>query len=162
LLIWPALLWSAWKGGLRWGWIVGIACVGTLFVAAYLWNLPSPAVSKSMDFSHVVRSLIICSDFWAFLGPMCTSWSGPARPARKSARTFFSIWNRTFRASPYTRRPRLCHGRPNDAMPVDDIETAYLCCRYDRETWRDPLPRPAHSIPFPAFLRSRVPSAIFI
>jgi hypothetical protein len=56
LLIWPALLWSAWKGGLRWGRIVGIACVGTLFVAAYLWNLPSPAVSKSMDFSHVVRS----------------------------------------------------------------------------------------------------------
>jgi hypothetical protein len=56
LLIWPALLWSAWKGGLRWGWIVGIACVGTLFVAAYFWNLPSPAISKSMDFSHVVRS----------------------------------------------------------------------------------------------------------
>jgi hypothetical protein len=56
MLIWPALLWSAWKGGLRWGWIVGIACVGTLFVAAYFWNLPSPAISKSMDFSHVVRS----------------------------------------------------------------------------------------------------------
>jgi hypothetical protein len=56
LLIWPALLWSAWKGGLRWGWIVGIACGGTLFVAAYFWNLPSPAISKSMDFSHVVRS----------------------------------------------------------------------------------------------------------
>jgi hypothetical protein len=56
LLIWPALLWSAWKGDLRWGWIVGIACVGTLFVAAYFWNLPAPAISKSMDFSHVVRS----------------------------------------------------------------------------------------------------------
>ena len=56
LLIWPALLWSAWKGGLRRGWIAGIACVGTLFIAVYLWNLPSPLVSKSMDFSHVVRS----------------------------------------------------------------------------------------------------------
>ena len=56
LLIWPALIWSAWKGDLRWGWIAGIACVGTLFIALYLWNLPSPIVSKSMDFSHVVRS----------------------------------------------------------------------------------------------------------
>jgi hypothetical protein len=56
LLIWPALMWSAWKGGLRWGWIAGIACVGALFVVVYLWNLPSPPVSKSMDFSHVVRS----------------------------------------------------------------------------------------------------------
>jgi hypothetical protein len=56
LLIWPALLWSAWKGGLRRGWIAGIACVGTLFIAVYLWNLPSPLVSTSMDFSHVVRS----------------------------------------------------------------------------------------------------------
>jgi hypothetical protein len=56
LLIWPALMWSAWKGGLRWGWIAGIACIGTLFIAMYLWNLPSPPVSKFMDFSHIVRS----------------------------------------------------------------------------------------------------------
>jgi hypothetical protein len=56
LLIWPALMWSAWKGGLRWCWIVGIACVGTLFIAVYLWNLPSPPVSRFMDFDHLIRS----------------------------------------------------------------------------------------------------------
>jgi hypothetical protein len=56
LLIWPAVMWSAWKGGLRWGWIAGMACVGTLFIAMYLWNLPSSPVSTSMDFSHTVRS----------------------------------------------------------------------------------------------------------
>jgi hypothetical protein len=56
LLIWPALIWSSWKGSLRWGWIAGIACVGILFIAVYLWNLPSPPVSRSIDFSHIVRS----------------------------------------------------------------------------------------------------------
>jgi hypothetical protein len=76
LLIWPALMWSAWKGSLRWGWIAGIACVGISFIAVYLWNLPLPGdynlvevgngaykavradspVSRSMDFSHIVRS----------------------------------------------------------------------------------------------------------
>ena len=56
LLIWPALMWSAWKGGLRWCWIVGIACVGTLFIAVYLWNLPSPPVSRFMDFDRLIRS----------------------------------------------------------------------------------------------------------
>lgn len=56
LLIWPALMWSAWKGGLRWCWIVGIACVGTLFIAVYLWNLPSPPVSRFMDIDHLIRS----------------------------------------------------------------------------------------------------------
>lgn len=55
LLIWPALMWSAWKGGLRWCWIAGIACAASIFIAVYLWHLPSPPVSKAMDFSHVIR-----------------------------------------------------------------------------------------------------------
>ena len=57
LLIWPALMWSAWKSGLRWGWIAGVACVGTLFTAVYLWSLPSPSVSRSADFDHLIRTL---------------------------------------------------------------------------------------------------------
>jgi hypothetical protein len=46
LLIWPALIWSAWKGNLRWGWIAGIALVGISFIAVYLWNLPPPGDYK--------------------------------------------------------------------------------------------------------------------
>jgi hypothetical protein len=39
LLAWPTLLWSAWRGGLRWPWCVGLAAVGLGFVAVYLSHL---------------------------------------------------------------------------------------------------------------------------
>jgi hypothetical protein len=57
LLIWPVLMWLAWRGDLGWRWIAGIACVGGLFIAVYLWQLPSPPVSTSLTFGHAVRSL---------------------------------------------------------------------------------------------------------
>ncbi len=40
LLIWPVLMWSAWKGGLGRGWIAVIACVGGAFSALYVWGNP--------------------------------------------------------------------------------------------------------------------------
>lgn len=57
LLIWPVLVWTAWRGGLGWRWIASIACVGSLFIPLYLWGLPSPPISLSLDVDHVFRTL---------------------------------------------------------------------------------------------------------
>jgi hypothetical protein len=57
LLIWPVLMWSVWRGGLGWRWVAGIACVGGLFIALYLWGLPSPPISTSFDIGRLVQSL---------------------------------------------------------------------------------------------------------
>jgi hypothetical protein len=57
LLIWPVLVFLAWRGGLGWGWIACIACTGAVFIALYLWQMPTSSMSISLDVGHVVRSL---------------------------------------------------------------------------------------------------------
>lgn len=57
LLVWPVLMWSAWRGGLGWGWIATIACAGGLFITLYLWGLPSSALSISFNIDRIVRTL---------------------------------------------------------------------------------------------------------
>jgi hypothetical protein len=56
LLIWPALVWSAWRGSLRWPWVAGIACIGILFTTIYLWNLPLRTVSTPLGPARLVQS----------------------------------------------------------------------------------------------------------
>jgi len=51
------LMWSAWRGGLGWGWIAAIACAGGLFITLYLWGASSPRISTSFDIDHIVRTL---------------------------------------------------------------------------------------------------------
>jgi hypothetical protein len=88
LLIWPALMWSAWKGGLRWGWIASIACVGTLFIAVYLRSLPPPSVSRSTDFDHLIRSF----DYVIrFLGLPWSHTHGLVWPARFIGLSIFCL-----------------------------------------------------------------------
>jgi hypothetical protein len=58
LLIWPVLIWSAWKGGLRSKWIAVITCVGGIFSALYVGGLHSPHSSwSSFAIDHFVRNL---------------------------------------------------------------------------------------------------------
>jgi hypothetical protein len=57
LLIWPVLMWSAWKGGLGPRWIAAIACVGGLFSALYLWGDHSPYLHSPLSIDHLVRDV---------------------------------------------------------------------------------------------------------
>jgi hypothetical protein len=57
LLIWPVLMWSAWRGVLGWGWIATIACAGGLFSTLYVWGMPSSTIAISFDMGHLVRTL---------------------------------------------------------------------------------------------------------
>jgi len=56
LVIWPVLLWAAWRGRMPRVWIAAIACVGTTFAAVYLWKLPLNSVDSPFDFSLVIPS----------------------------------------------------------------------------------------------------------
>lgn len=55
LLIWPAMLWSAWRGNSSFRWIAALACLGGLFVAAYLHDLPLQSVANSFYSIQPVR-----------------------------------------------------------------------------------------------------------
>jgi hypothetical protein len=57
LLIWPVLMWSAWRGGLGWFWIACIAGLGGSFIALYVLGVPSPPISTSFNISRLVHSL---------------------------------------------------------------------------------------------------------
>ena len=41
LAIWPILLWMAWRDGLGWKWIVGVALVGAAYVVGYVSGMPA-------------------------------------------------------------------------------------------------------------------------
>ena len=56
LLIWPVLIWSAWRSGLRKSWIVAIGCAGALFVAAYIWHLPGHIARHAFTLTGIVSS----------------------------------------------------------------------------------------------------------
>jgi len=57
LLIWPVLIWSAWKGGLRWNWIAVIACIGGIFCALYVHGLHSSYADLSFNLAALVKDL---------------------------------------------------------------------------------------------------------
>ena len=57
LVIWPALIWSAWRGKLGWTWIAAFAGAGILFTALYLRHLAFYSVSITFSFSQLALSL---------------------------------------------------------------------------------------------------------
>ena len=46
LIIWPVLLWAAWRGGLSRGWLIAVALTGIAFIAVYLLGLRSPCLRR--------------------------------------------------------------------------------------------------------------------
>jgi hypothetical protein len=58
LLVWPLLLWAAWRGRLGWRWIAGIGTVAVLFGAIYFYSMDSsaPAAAKLIDVRSVVKA----------------------------------------------------------------------------------------------------------
>ena len=45
LVIWPILLWSAWRGGVSRSWKIAVLVTGAAFVAFYVHGLPAPQAS---------------------------------------------------------------------------------------------------------------------
>lgn len=56
LMIWPVLLWSAWRSRLHWTWIAAIGIAGVLFIGAYTWHLPAHAASGLLTLPGLVES----------------------------------------------------------------------------------------------------------
>ena len=74
LLILPVLIWSAWRGGLGWRWMVAIACAGGVFGAVYLVGIHPDATPRSFDIRQIVQSLDYTIRFlglpWSHLAPL--------------------------------------------------------------------------------------------
>jgi hypothetical protein len=60
LVIWPVLIWVAWRGGLPRGWVIAVALVGAAFVALYvpgikthgaLGDLSPPRLLRMLDYA---------------------------------------------------------------------------------------------------------------
>jgi hypothetical protein len=56
LLIWPPMIWSAWRSRLPWAWVAGIAGAGVLFIAAYTWHLPAHIVPDVFTLPGIISS----------------------------------------------------------------------------------------------------------
>jgi hypothetical protein len=71
LLVWPALLWSAWRGAVGWRWLLAVALVGVGYIALYFYSLPAvtslAAVFRSPPLSLAQVSRM-ADYFLAFLG----------------------------------------------------------------------------------------------
>ena len=57
LIIWPVLLWAAWRGGLPRGWLIAVALTGIAFIAVYLLGLHSHASVGSLEPMRLLRML---------------------------------------------------------------------------------------------------------
>ena len=57
LLVWPLLLWAAWRGRLGWRWIAAIATVAALFAAVYFHGMDSsaPAPTPLVDVHSLAK-----------------------------------------------------------------------------------------------------------
>lgn len=56
LLIWPVLIWSAWRSRLPWPWTIGMIVAGVLFVGAYSWHLPAQTAPGVFTLSGIAES----------------------------------------------------------------------------------------------------------
>ncbi len=72
LIIWPILVWAAWRGRLGWRWIVAVALVGSIFIALYshgllLFHL-NAALEGERQFYAPAHLLQVGDAFLTFLG----------------------------------------------------------------------------------------------
>jgi hypothetical protein len=67
LVIWPALLWLAWRFGVSKRWLIGIAALGTGYGLFYVSTLPSfgPGGPSRIDLDHLLK---MANYLLAFLG----------------------------------------------------------------------------------------------
>jgi hypothetical protein len=72
LLIWPILVWSAWRGQLGWRWIAAVAVVGSVFIALYAHGLMlfglHAALSGDRQFYSSAHLFKAADAFLTFLG----------------------------------------------------------------------------------------------
>ena len=57
LLIWPVLIWSAWRAGLGRNWIVAVIGAGLVFVALFLWKMPPKSYQSPLSIQSFIASI---------------------------------------------------------------------------------------------------------
>jgi hypothetical protein len=57
LLIWPVLIWSAWRAGLGRNWIVAVIGAGLVFVALFLWKMPPKSYQSPLSIQSFIAPI---------------------------------------------------------------------------------------------------------
>ena len=73
LLVWPILVWAAWRGGLGWRWMAAIAIAGSIFIGLYVHGLlfsnsTAAALQGEGEFYEPANLLKVGDAFLTFLG----------------------------------------------------------------------------------------------
>ena len=109
LLIWPVLIWSAWRSRLHWPWIAGVGSAGVLFIAAYTWHLPAHIVPGILTLPGLVESLDYMIRFlglpWSRL-PLLL-WPGRLIGFGMLCLGSFAILRASFSGGPMTHQQRI-------------------------------------------------------
>lgn len=109
LLIWPVLIWTAWRGGLGRRAVVLMACAAFLFAALYLWRLPLPLAPASFDADRLVRGIDYAIRFLGLPWSHVSQLVWPARLVGIAILCFgvFLGVKESFAREPVARLPRI-------------------------------------------------------
>jgi hypothetical protein len=115
LLAWPILVWSAWRGGQRWPWCVGLAALGLGFIATYLNHLGSGAAFALPPVPGPARLLRMADYALAYAGLPWTRSALLALPGRAIGAalllaTAVVLLRLGLARRPLPRRERFCLG----------------------------------------------------
>jgi len=109
LLIWPVLVWAAWRGRLHMPWIALLACVGGVWIFAYMRHLPLNSVASPYDFNRLALAFDYAIRFlglpWSHLHALV--WPSRAVGLAILILGCFALIRESVSARPGTRLQRL-------------------------------------------------------
>jgi hypothetical protein len=112
LIIWPVLVWAAWRGGLRGRWILAVALVGAAFIALYVPGLKSHGGLGALELPRLLRMLDYAIRFlglpWTHAAAFV--WFGRAAGAVILVAGLYFLLSRGLRAAPANRLERIALG----------------------------------------------------
>ena len=112
LIIWPVLLWAAWRGGLGRVWLIAVTAVGIAFIAVYVLGLRTHAAVGSLEPLRVARMLDYSIRFlglpWSHAGAFV--WFGRVVGAVILLAGLFFLLTRGLLGRPGSRLERIALG----------------------------------------------------
>jgi len=112
LIVWPVLLWAAWRGGLSRAWLIAVALTGIAFIAVYLLGLRSHAAVGSLEPMRLLRMLDYSIRFldlpWSHAGAFV--WFGRAIGSVILLAGLFFLLTRGLLGRPRSRLERIALG----------------------------------------------------
>jgi hypothetical protein len=112
LVIWPVLIWAAWRGGLPRGWILAVVLVGAAFIALYVPGIKTHGTLGDLSPPRLLRMLDYAIRFlglpWSHAAGLV--WFGRAIGAAILAGGLYFLFRRALLGRPRDRLERIALG----------------------------------------------------